>query len=321
MRRRDFIALVSGSAAAIPITARAEQPKMPTIGVLVRDAPGWEQFWKIFPKALNDLGYVERKNIRFEFRSDQGQQGRLPELAAELVRLKADVIVAWFTQAAIAAKQATREIPIVCALCGDLVGNGLVESLARPGGNVTGNSNLGAELAAKNVELILEIVPSAKQIVVLANALDPFFELFVKLIQRAGETTGTAIDPVMIHNAEELDVAFRAMEKQRPDAVMVQPSLPTKRVAELALSYRTPSASTIPALVYEGGLMSYHAMEAELYRRAVVLVDKILNGTKPADLPVEQPTRYELVINLKTAKALGLSIPPMLLARADEVIE
>ena len=235
------------------------------------------------------------------------------------MRLKADVIVAWFTQAAIAAKQATREIPIVCALCGDLVGNGLVESLARPGGNVTGNSNLGAELAAKNVELILEIVPSAKQIVVLANALD--FKLCVKLIQRAGETTGTAIDPVMIHNAEELDVAFRAMEKQRPDAVMVQPSLPTKRVAELALSHRIPSASTIPALVYEGGLMSYHAMEAELYRRAVVLVDKILNGTKPADLPVEQPTRYELVINLKTAKALGLSIPPMLLARADEVIE
>jgi len=235
------------------------------------------------------------------------------------VRLKADVIVAWFTQAAIAAKQATREIPIVCALCGDLVGNGLVENLARPDGNVTGNSNLGAEVAAKSVELILEIVPSAKQIVVLANALD--FKLCVKLIQRAGETTGTAIDPVMIHNAEELDVAFRAMEKQRPDAVMVQPSLPTKRVAELALSHRIPSASTIPALVYEGGLMSYHAMEAELYRRAVVLVDKILNGTKPADLPVEQPTRYELVINLKTAKALGLSIPPMLLARADEVIE
>lgn len=321
MRRRCFITLVSGAAAAMPITARAQQPKMPTVGVLVRDAPGWEQFWEMFPKALNDLGYIERKSIKFEFRSDQGQQDRLPELAAELVRLRVDVIVAWFTQAAIAAKQATREIPIVCALCGDLVGNGLVESLARPGGNVTGNSNLGAELAAKNVELIREIVPSAKQIVVLANALDPFSELFIKLIQGAGETTGTAIDPVMIHDAEELDAAFRAMEKQRPDAVMVQPSLPTKRVAELALSHRIPSASTIPALVYEGGLMSYHAVEAELYRRAAVLVDKILNGTKPADLPVEQPTRYELVINLRTAKALGLAIPSMLLARADEVIE
>jgi len=321
MRRRDFVALVSGAAAAMPITARAQQPKMPTVGVLVRDAPGWEQFWKIFPKALNDLGYVERKNIRFEFRSDQGQQGRLPELAAELVRLKADVIVAWFTQAAIAAKEATREIPIVCALCGDLVGNGLVESLARPGGNVTGIANLGPDLAAKNVQLIQEIVPSAKQIVVLANALDPFFALFVEQIQRAGEATGTAIDPVMIHSAEELDIAFRAMEEQRPDAVIVQPSLPTRRVAELALSHRIPSASTIPALVYEGGLMSYHAMEAELYRLAAVLVDKILNGAKPADLPVEQPTRYELVINLKTAKALGLVILPMLLARADEVIE
>jgi putative ABC transport system substrate-binding protein len=301
--------------------ARAQQRDMPIVGVLVRDAPGWEQFWKIFPKALNDLGDVEGKSIRFEFRSDQGQQGRLPELAGELVRLKADVIVAWFTQAAIAARQATRAIPIVCALCGDLVGNGLVESLARPGGNVTGIANLGPDLAAKNVQLIQEIVPSAKQIVVLANALDPFSELFVKQIQRAGETLGSAIDSVMIHNAEELDIAFRAMEKQRPDAVMVQPSLPTKRVAELALSHRIPSASTIPALVYEGGLMSYHAMEAELYHRAAVLVDKILKGAKPADLPVEQPTRYELVINLKTAKALGLVIPPRLLARADEVLE
>jgi len=241
MRRRDFVALVSGAAAAMPITVRAQQPKMPTVGVLVRDAPGWEQFWKIFPKALNDLGYVERKNIRFEFRSDQGQQGRLPELAAELVRLKADVIVAWFTQAAIAAKEATREMPIVCALCGDLFGNGLVESLARPGGNETGNSNLGAELAAKNVELIREIVPSAKQILVLAKALDPFFELFVRLIQRAGETTGTAIDPVMIHNAEELDIAFRAMEEQRPDAIIVQPSLPTRPggpTSRSAIEYR-----------------------------------------------------------------------------------
>ena len=241
MRRRDFVALVSGAAAAMPITARAQQPKMPTVGVLVRDAPGWEQFWKIFPKALNDLGYVERKNIRFEFRSDQGQQGRLPELAAELVRLKADVIVAWFTQAASAAKEATREIPIVCALCGDLVGNGLVESLARPGGNVTGIANLGPDLAAKNVQLIQEIVPSAKQIVVLANALDPFFALFVEQIQRAGEATGTAIDPVMIRDAEELDIAFRAMEEQRPDAIIVQPSLPTRPggpTSRSAIEYR-----------------------------------------------------------------------------------
>jgi putative tryptophan/tyrosine transport system substrate-binding protein len=321
MRRRDFIAVVSGATVAMPISTRAQQPKMPTVGVLVRDAPGWEQFWKMFPKALNDLGYVEGKNIRFEFRSDKGQQGRLPELAAELVRIKVDVIVAWFTQAAIAARQATREIPIVCALCGDLVGNGLAESLARPGGNVTGIANLGPELAAKNIELIRQVVPSTKRIIVLANALDPFFELFVKQIQHAGETTGTAIDPIMIRDAEELDVAFQAMEKRRPDAVIVQPSLPTKRLAELALSHRIPSASTIPALVYAGGLMSYHALEAELYRRAAALVDKILNGNKPADLPVEQPTRYELVINLKTAKAFGLAIPPIVLARADELIE
>jgi putative tryptophan/tyrosine transport system substrate-binding protein len=320
MRRREFIALIGG-AAAWPLTVEAQQPKAPVIGVLVRGAPGWQQFWQLFREALHELGYIEGQNIHFEFRSDQGQIGNLPELAAELVRLKVDVIVSWYTPAALAAKAATREIPIVCALCGDLVGNGLAESLARPGGNVTGSSNLGAELSGKIVQLIREMVPSVHRIAALANAPDPFSKLFVNQIQIAGAATGTTIDPIMIHKPEELDAAFAAMERSRPDAVIVQPSLPIDRVAELTLRYRMPAACPQSTFVYEGGLMSYHAVEADLYRRGAVLVDKILKGAKPADLPVEQASNYELVINLKTARALGLTIPQSVLTRAHEVIE
>jgi putative ABC transport system substrate-binding protein len=321
MRRREFFKVIGGVTIFWAPAASAQQTKVTTIGVLVRGAPGWQQFWQLFREALRELGYVEGKNIQFEFRSDQGDISRLPELAVELVRLKVDVIVSWFTPAAIAAKQATREIPIVCAICGDLVGTGLVESLARPGGNVTGSSSLNAQLSAKIVELIREMVPSAHRIAVLANAPDPFSKLFVQQIQLAGEAAGTAIDPIMIHSAEELDAAFPSMERSRPDAVIVQPSLPTKRAAELALSYRIPAICGWREFVHDGGLMAYFAAEADLYRRAAVFVDKILKGAKPAELPVEQPTRFELVINLKTAKAIGLTIPAVFLARADAVIE
>jgi putative tryptophan/tyrosine transport system substrate-binding protein len=321
MRRREFITLLGGTAAAWPLATHAQQPKVATIGVLVRSAPGWQQFWQSFPAALHDLGYIEGKNIKFEFRSDQGQMSRLPELAAELVGLKVNVIVSWFTPAAIAAKQATRKIPIVCALCGDMVGTGLVDSLARPGGNVTGNSSLTAELSAKTVELIREMVPSAQRVGALANAPDPFSKSFLKQIQLAGEATGMAIDPIMIHSTEELDSAFSAMERSRPAAVIVQPSLPTKRVAELALSYRMPAVCAWRDFAHDGGLASYFGAEGEMYQRAAVFVEKILNGAQPAELPVEQPTKFELVINVKTAKALGLEVPPTLLARADEVIE
>jgi putative ABC transport system substrate-binding protein len=321
MRRRKFIALVGVAAAAWPLGASAQQPKVVTIGVLVRGAPGWQQFWDLFRQDLRELGYTEGKNSRFEFRSDEGELSRLPELAAELVRLKVDVIVTWYTPTAIAAKQATLEIPIVCALCGDMIGTGLVESLARPGGNVTGNTLLAPQTSAKLVELIREIVPSARRVAALANAPDPFSKPFLKGLQLAGEATGTSIDPIMIHSAEELDTAFLAMEKSRPDAVIVQPSLPITRAAELALKHRIPTACAVSAFVRVGGLVAYFAPEADIYRRAAVFVDKILKGAKPADLPVEQPTKFELVINLKTAKALGLTIPQSVLLRADEVIE
>jgi putative ABC transport system substrate-binding protein len=320
MKRREFITLLGG-ATAWPLAARAQQPNVPTIGVLVRGASGWERFWQFFPEALRELGYVEGKNIRFEFRSDQGQIGRLPELAAELVQLKVQVIVPWLTPAAIAAKQATREIPIVCALCGDPVGTGLVESLARPGGNLTGSSSMGPEISAKIVELTREIVPSAHRVAVLVNSPDPFSKPFLEQIQFAGKVTGTEIDPIMIHNAAELDDAFPAMERSRPDSMIVQPSLPTRRVAELALRYRIPAVCGFRGFVDDGGLAAYFPVETDMYRRAAVLVTKILQGAQPAELPVEQPTRFELDLNLKTAKALGLTISPTLLARADEVIE
>ena len=321
MRRRAFLKMMSGVTTCWPFAVSAEQTRVTTIGVLVRSAPGWQQFWELFREALRQLGYVEGNNIRFELRTDEGDISRLPDLAAELVRLKVDVIVPWFTPAAIAAKHATSEIPIVCAICGDLVGTGLVESLARPGGNVTGNSSLNAELSAKFVELIREMIPSAGRVAVLANAPDPFSKVFVQQIQLAGQATGTTIDPIMIHSAEELDGAFQSMERSRPDAVIVQPSLATKRAAELALGYRIPAICGWREFVHDGGLMAYFAAEADIYRRTAVFIDKILKGARPAELPVEQPTKFELVLNLKTAKAIGLTIPAAFLAHADAVIE
>jgi putative ABC transport system substrate-binding protein len=242
-------------------------------------------------------------------------------LAAELVRLKVDLIVTWFTPAAQAAKQATREIPIIMALAGDPVGTGLVESLNRPGGNITGMAGVTAELAGKSVEVIRELLPSTHRVVALANAPDPFSKPFLEYIRLAGVATSTTIDPKMIHSAEELEAAFSEMEKERPDAVIVQPSLPSKLSAELALRYRIPAVSAVRGFVEEGGLLSYAAAEADMYRQAAVYVDKILKGAKPADLPVEQPTRFELIINMKTAKALGLTVAPAFLVSADEVIE
>jgi putative tryptophan/tyrosine transport system substrate-binding protein len=321
MRRRDIFGLLGGLTTAWALPASAQQPRVTTIGVLVRGAPGWQQFWRLFREALRELGYVEGKNIHLELRTDQGEIRRLPELAAELVALKVDVIVAWFTPAAVAAKQVTREIPIVCAICGDLVGTGLVESLARPGGNVTGSSSLNAQLSAKFIELIREIVPAAHRVAILANAPDPYSKLFVEQIQLAGEASRMAIDSIMIQAPEELDAAFPFMERSRTDAVIVQPSLPTKRAAELALDYRIPAICGWREFVQDGGLMAYFAAEADLYRRAAGFVDNILKGAKPAELPVEQPTRFELVVNLKTAKTIGLSLPATFLARADEVIE
>lgn len=319
MKRRDLLILAAGAAGAWSIAALAQRAKMPTIGVLVMADPGSEKFWQLFENDMRELGYVEGQSVHFEFR--QGPLGGLPELAAELVRLKVDLIVTGATPAALAAKQATGDISIVMAYAGNPVEAGLVVSLARPGGNITGIGRTTAELAGKCVELIREMLPSVHRVAVLVNAPDPFSKPFLEQIRLAGTATGTAIEPIMIHSSEELDAAFPAMEKDRPDAVIVQPTLPAKRVAELALQYRLPAVSITGTFVDAGGLMSYSADEADTYRRAAIIVDKVLKGAKPADIPVEQPTKFHLVISLKAASALGLTIPPVFLGRADEVIE
>src|SRR5260221_1993173 len=320
MRRREFITVLGG-VAGWPVAARGQQPKVPTIGVLVIGNISPEEFWREFRQGLRDLGYIEGQNIRFEFRSAEGQIDRLPELAAELVRLKVDVIVTWFTPTAVAAKQATREIPIVMAETGDPIGTGLVMSLPRPGGNVTGIASVTAELAGKSVQLIRDMLPSARRVTALANATDPFSKPFLEQIQLGGEATGTAINPIRISNNEEFESAFAAMERDRPDAIIVQPSLPSKRAAELALQHRVPAVSVPRWFADEGGLMSYSAIYADLFRKAAVYGDKILKGTQTAELPVEQANRFQIVIHMKNAKAPGNTVPTTLLARADEVIE
>ena len=220
MRRREFLTFAS-VAVLSPLASAAQQPKVPTIGALVIGNTDPEEFWRVFRQGLRDLGYVEGQNIRFEFRSAEGQANRLPELAAELVRLKVDVIVTWFTPPTQAAKQATRQIPIVMADAGDPVGMGLVASLARPGGNVTGIAGMTAELSGKCIELIREMLPAARRVTALANATDPFSKPFLEQIQLAGEASGTTINPVRISSSEEFEGAFAAMEKERPDAVIV----------------------------------------------------------------------------------------------------
>jgi ABC-type uncharacterized transport system substrate-binding protein len=285
-----------------------------------------EPFWSEFRAGLREHGYIEGQNIAFELRSADAKLNLLRALADELVRLKLDIIVASQTPAVIAARQATSEIPIVMAPAGDPVATGLISSLARPGGNITGLSGTSAELGAKTLELIRDVLPSTRRVAVLANAAaaDPFSRPFVEQIEHSGRTLGIAIQTIIVRGVEEFDAAFAAMDKERADTVMVQGSLPRKPVLDLALKHRLPAVGGgVGGRLFaeEGGLMSYSANQNDMYRRAAYYIDRILKGAKPADVPVEQPTRYELVVNLKTAKALGITVPPTLLARADEVIE
>lgn len=319
MRRRDFIAGIVGSAVAWSFAARAQQPRLPRIGILVPVNP--EPFWNEFQQGLREHGYIEGKTIQVELRAAGGKPDLLRGLADELVRLEVDIIVASQTPAVTAASQATTAIPIVMAPAGDPVGTGLISSLARPGGNITGLSGTTAELGIKTLELIRDVLPSTRRVAVLANAVDPFSRSFSELIEDGGRTLAIAIQTIKIGRVEELDAAFADMDKERVDAVIVQPSLPREPTLDLALKHRLPAIGATSSIPREGGLMSYSGAQNDTYRRAAFYVDRILKGVKPADLPVEQPTRYELIVNLKTAKALGITIPTTVLARADEVIE
>ena len=321
MRRRELFALAAGAAIVGPASSLAQATTIARVGVLVVGSPGSDTFWRLFQEALRARGYVEGRNIRFEFRSDGGQEDRLPALAAELVRSRVDVIVTWFTPAATAAKQATRDIPIVMAVAGDPVATGLVENLSHPGGNITGMAGVAAELSGKIVEFIHDLLPSAHRVAALVNMPDPFSKPFLAQVQHGGKAAGIAIDAVAINRPEELDAAFAGLAKNRPDAIVVQPSLPIERSARLALDNRLPAGCALRAFAEAGGLLSYWFAEAELYGQAADYVIKILHGAKPAELPVQQPTKFELVVNLKTAEALGITVPQALLMRADEVIQ
>ena len=321
VKRREFITLLGGTAVAWSLTARAQQTKVYRIGALVVGNADVHSLRTELREALRKSGYVEGQNLLFEFRSAEEQLDRLPRLATELVALKVDVIVAIYTPCALAAQRATREIPIVI-VSGNPIETGLVPSLSRPGGNITGVSLIASELHGKCVELFRDMLPFVRRIAALGNADDPISKLFLEQVQLAGRTTGIEIAPaIMVSGPGEIDEAFAAMRKERADAVVVQGSLASKNTAELALKHGLPAATVPRSFTEVGGLMSYGADGPDSFRRAAAFVVKILQGGKPADMPVEQPTKFELVINLKTARALGLDVPWFLQQRADEVIE
>ena len=317
MRRREFIALLSG-VAAWPFAARAQQAKVPRIGVLLPAER--EPFYTPFEEGLRRLGYIPGRTIEVDIRSAEGQPSRLAPLAAELVARNADILVAHQTPAVFALRQASSTIPIVMS-SGDPVGTGLIESLARPGGNITGVSSTTAELSGKILELIREVKPATRRVALLANAADPFTKPLTEQIQRGATQLGIEMRPIMVLRADEFEAAFAEMARWEADAVVVQPSLPRRRAIELAQQARLPAASMTKVFAAEGGLITYAALITDGYRDLATYIDKVLKGTKPADLPVQQPTRFELAVNLKTAKAIGVTIPPTILARADEVIE
>jgi putative ABC transport system substrate-binding protein len=309
--------------ASAPLWARSasSQPRVPVVGVLVTGNRDPAPFLNVFKEEMGRLGYNEGQNVRIEVRSAENRTEALADLATGLVESQVDVIVAWLTPAVRAARQATSQIPIVMAGAGDPVATGLVASLARPGGNVTGMAGVTAELAGKSVELIRELLPSAKKLVALCNATDSFTKPFLGQIQIACSKTAFELNPVMIQAPDELESSLSRISREGTDAILVQPSLPSKRVAELALAMRCPAVSPIESFTGDGGLLAYSGRSSDQFRQAAMYVDKILRGSHPGDLPVQLPTQFDLKINLKTAKVLGLTIPPAMLARADEVIE
>jgi putative ABC transport system substrate-binding protein len=313
---------------AAPLGAEAQPAgKVYRVGILTDKAsdPAEARLWQAFRLGLRDLGWIEGGNILIEFRGAEGNYARLPELAADLVRLKVDLIVARASAFVQPAKAATSSIPIVFLIHADPVGTGHVASLARPGGNITGLAVLMTDLAPKGLELLISAVPVAKRIAVLWSPDAPSHTPALKALEEAARTLRVQRQPVGVRTAAELEGAFAAMARARTQAVLVLGApiffAERQRVAELAIKHRLPTMSTLKEVMEAGGLMSYGPNFEDLFRRGAIYVDKILKGSKPADLPVEQAATFELVINLKTAKALGLTIPPSLLLRADQVIE
>jgi putative ABC transport system substrate-binding protein len=326
VRRRAFITLLGGAAAAWPLVARAQQAgKLPTIGFLGASTPSaWNQWTAAFVQRLRELGWTEGRTIAIEYRWAELREERLAELAAELVRLKVDVIVTSGTPQVLAAKQATSVIPIVFAAAGDPVGNNLVASLARPGGNVTGLANLTPETGGKRLEFLREVVPGLRRLAILANVSNPAVVLEIAEAQAAARMLGLEVVTPEIRRAEDIAPAFKALEG-RVEALYVSTDALVitnrARIHTLAMGVRLPTMYPSREYVEAGGLMSYGVNLPDQFRRTADYVDKILRGARPGDIPVEQPTKFDLIINLTTAKTLGLTIPESFLLRADEVIE
>jgi len=327
MKRREFITLVGGAAAAWPLAARAQQAAMPTIGFLRPGSPEPNaHLVAAFRRGLGETGYVEGRNVSVEYRWAHNDDDRLPELAADLVRLRVSVIVTpGSTAAAAAAKSAITTIPIVFSGGGDPVQTGLVASLNRPGGNVTGVSSMAGELGAKRLGLLQELVPRAKRFAVLTNPNNRFAKAFVTDVRAAAAAMGLQIEVFTASTSHDIDTAFASFQQKGVDALVVNPDplFVGRRVqlATLAARHAVPAIHPFREDVEAGGLMSYGPSNTDLVRQAGIYTGRVLKGEKPADMPILRATRFDLIINLTTAKALGLEVPPTLLARADEVIE
>jgi putative ABC transport system substrate-binding protein len=325
VRRREFLAVL-GSAAAWPLVARAQQPAIPLIGIInaaseASTAKGYEAF----RNDLRQRGYVEGRNIRYEYRFADGFLDRLPRLAEELVKLNPTIIVSAPMPTNVAVHKATKTIPIVMSTGADPVKFGLVQSLSRPGGNVTGLTNFAEALASKQLDVMRELRPGLTRVAALINVENPLHVPQWRETQDAAAQASITLVPYEFHKPDDFEPAFAAFAQAKAEALLVPPDTTftahRRRIAQLAAEAKLPAIYPTRLSVEDGGLMSYGPDVVENYRHAAVYVDKILKGAKPADLPVEQPTKIELVINLKTAKALGITVPPSLLARADDVIE
>ena len=326
MRRREFVAAVGGTVVTWPLAARAQPPKPPTIGYFGATTAAAEKLrTDAFVQRLSELGWIEGHTVAIEYRWGESRTEHFTEIATDLVRLRFDIIVATSIAAVLACKQATTVIPIVFPLAGDPLATGLVTSLARPGGNVTGLSNQGADLAGKRLEVLREVTPGLRKLAVLANAEYPGRISEIADIETAARTLGLNVAVFEIRPAGDIVPVFDTMKKDGAEALYVVGDTfmnsNRARISTLAIQARLPTIYVAREYVEAGGLMSYGANIPHLFARAAELVDKILRGTKPGDIPVEQPTEFELVVNLKTAKALGLAIPELFLLRADKVIE
>ena len=326
MKRRKFITLLGG-AAGWPLVARAQQSaKVPRVGFMGNSTEALEtNLVSPFRERLRELGYEDGRNIAVEYRWAEGKYERFPALVAELLAAKVDVIVTAGTPASLAVKKATTTVPVVMVAVGDPIETGLVPSLARPSGNLTGLSSIAPDLEGKRLELLREVVPKLALVGVFFNPANPFHTVSMRNASKAAEALGIKLLPLAVRASQDLDGAFAVILKEKPDALLILADRvylhERKRITDFSLRHRLPNANAHKEMVEAGGLMSYGPSYEDMHRRAADYVDKILKGAKPGDLPIQQPTKFDLKINLKTAKALGIAVPPTLLARADEVVE